>query len=140
MNSNKVKTYMIEQIPENLKQAFFMAKEASESAYAPYSGFKVGAAVLTRSDKIFTGCNIENSSYGATICAERVAICKAVSENSMDFHSIAIYIKSARPFPPCGICRQFIAEFSDNIIVAYGNDEVVHVSDIMHLLQDSFRL
>jgi cytidine deaminase len=81
-----------------------MAEKARESAYAPYSGFKVGAALLTSDGKIFTGCNIENSSYGATMCAERVAIFKAVSEGYRGFSKLAVTAM------PCGMCRQALLE------------------------------
>ena len=91
------------------------AIEAMGKAYAPYSGYKVGAALLTADGKVYTGCNIENASYTPTVCAERTAIFKAVSEGDRDFAMIAIcggkdgVITSA--FPPCGVCRQVMAEF-----------------------------
>ena len=81
-----------------------------EHAYAPYSHFKVGAAVLAKSGKVYGGCNVENSSYPVGICAERTAICKAVSEGEREFLAIAIVAGSASPCAPCGMCRQFIAE------------------------------
>ena len=84
------------------------AKKYRESAYAPYSNFKVGAAVLTRSGKVFGGCNVENASYPVGCCAERTAICKAVSEGERDLEAIAIVADTE---DPCGMCRQFIAEF-----------------------------
>jgi len=91
------------------------AIEAREKAYAPYSKFKVGAALLTTDGKVFTGCNVENSSYGLCVCAERTAICKAVSEGFREFEAIAI---AAHPFAsPCGACRQFIVEFGKSIKV-----------------------
>ena len=91
------------------------AIEAMGKAYAPYSGYKVGAALLTTDGKVYTGCNIENASYTPTVCAERTAIFKAVSEGDRDFAMIAIcggkdgVITGA--FPPCGVCRQVMAEF-----------------------------
>lgn len=84
---------------------------ARESAYAPYSKFRVGAAVLAGDNNIFTGCNIENVSYGATCCAERVAIFKAVSQGERLFHAIAIVSDSKNIIFPCGICRQVMIEF-----------------------------
>ncbi|MBQ7477724.1 MAG: cytidine deaminase [Selenomonadaceae bacterium] len=87
------------------------AKKYRESAYAPYSNFKVGAAVLTRSGKVFGGCNVENASYPVGCCAERTAICKAVSEGERDLEAIAIVADTEDPCAPCGMCRQFIAEF-----------------------------
>ena len=92
-----------------------MAKDAMKNAYAPYSGFFVGAALLTKSGKVYTGCNIENASYSPTNCAERTAFFKAVSEGEREFSAIAVAggekgnIKGL--FPPCGVCRQVMLEF-----------------------------
>lgn len=88
-----------------------LARQAREFAYVPYSKFKVGAAVLTESGKVYTGCNIENASYGLCNCAERTAIFKAVSEGEMKFQQIAIVADTKEPTAPCGACRQVIAEF-----------------------------
>ncbi len=85
------------------------ALEAREKAHAPYSKYKVGAALLAQSGKIYTGCNVENASYGLTVCAERVAICKAVSEGEKDF--LAIAVATSNGAPPCGACLQVMAEF-----------------------------
>jgi len=104
---------------EVIKQAI----EAMENAYAPYSKFKVGAALLTKSGKIYTGCNIENSSYGASVCAERVAIFKAVSEGEHDFELLVVATKTEEPSPPCGICRQVISEFSNDLPIMLVNDK-----------------
>jgi len=87
------------------------AKEAKKFAYVPYSGFQVGAALQTKSGKVYTGCNIENSSYGASNCAERTAIFKAVSEGETEFESIAVVSSAEDVTYPCGICRQVMAEF-----------------------------
>lgn len=87
------------------------AKEARQKAYVPYSKFQVGAAVLMKSGKVYTGCNIENASYGATNCAERTAIFKAISEGEREIVAIAIVSSSNEFTYPCGICRQVIAEF-----------------------------
>jgi len=91
------------------------AKEAAEFAYVPYSGFKVGAALKTTSGKIFTGCNVENSSYGLTNCAERTAVFKAVSEGEKEFSEIAVYVDSEILFTPCGACRQVLNEFNNKM-------------------------
>lgn len=87
------------------------ALQAREVAYAPYSQYKVGAALLGKSGRIYTGCNVENASYGATICAERVAAVKAVSEGEQTFEALAVATDGDEPGSPCGICRQFLAEF-----------------------------
>lgn len=90
------------------------AIEAKENAYVPYSNFRVGAALLTKSGKIYTGCNIENVSYGATNCAEQTAVFKAVSEGEKEFQAIAINGDNGDYLPPCGICRQVLSEFADD--------------------------
>lgn len=104
------------------------AKKAKEQAYAPYSGFHVGAALLCKDGTIFTGCNIENSAYGPTNCAERTAIFKAVSEGFREFEAIAIISDSKQPTAPCGVCRQVMAEFCDpetfRIILMNGAGEI----------------
>lgn len=89
---------------------------ASEKAWAPYSGFKVGAALLCSDGTVYTGCNVENSSFGATICAERVALCKAVSDGRREgFVALAVAADSDTYCMPCGMCRQFMSEFSADI-------------------------
>ena len=90
------------------------------NAYAPYSNFKVGAALLTKDGQVFTGCNVESASYSPTICAERVAISKAISEGAKDFLKIAIVGSSDYTFP-CGVCRQVIREFGQDIDVIVAN-------------------
>ncbi len=87
------------------------AKEARKRAYVPYSKFEVGAAITTKSGKLYTGVNIENASYGLTNCAERTAIFKAVSEGDLDLDSIAIVADTEGPVAPCGACRQVMVEF-----------------------------
>ncbi len=97
------------------------AKEARKKAYAPYSNFFVGAAVLTKSGRIFTGCNIENVAYGLTICAEACAIAKTVSEGYKDIKAVALVADTESiPFP-CGSCRQIILEFGDDIRIIMAN-------------------
>lgn len=93
------------------------ARKAMGNAYAPYSGFSVGAALLTTDGDVFTGCNVENSSFGATICAERCAVLKAISEGCTSFSKIAIVSSSDNLTFPCGICRQFLSEFMEDGIV-----------------------
>lgn len=87
------------------------AKEGMRHAYAPYSKFRVGAALLCSDGRVFTGCNVENASYGAAICAERTAIGKAVSEGCMEFERIAVVCSAGTRAYPCGICRRVMAEF-----------------------------
>ena len=98
--------------PEKLIE---MATQARKSAYAPYSGYRVGAALLTKSGKVYMGCNIENASYTPTVCAERVAVFKAVSEGETEFEAIAVCGGNKEEieggFPPCGVCRQVLREF-----------------------------
>ena len=130
---------MIEEI--RYKVLYESAMEALENAYAPYSNYKVGAAVLTETGRVFTGCNVENSSYGASICAERVAICNAVSEGMTDITAIAIAVEGGIEASPCGICRQFIFEFGDKIEVVVGPDEEnLKVYSIKQLLPKGFRI
>ena len=122
------------------KELFRMAVEASENAYAPFSNFHVGAALLTEDGKVFTGVNIENSSYGATICAERTAMVKAISEGARDFESIAIAGNGGTSWP-CGICRQFMYEFCPDIRVISGeNEDELQVYTLKELLPEGFKL
>ena len=105
------------------KELVAMAKEAMKNAYAPYSGFQVGAALLAKDGRVFTGCNVENASYGATNCAERTAVFKAVSEGCREFEAIAIVASSGDLVPPCGICRQVLAEFMPEGKVVLDSEE-----------------
>jgi len=117
------------------------AKKTMKNSYSPYSEFKVGAAVLTKDGKIYTGCNIENSSYGAAICAERTAICKAISEGSTDLYKIAI-VSSSEDFTfPCGICRQVLSEFMlDGIVVLEDKEEGIKEYAVNELFPNAFLL
>ena len=92
-----------------------LAAEARKKAYAPYSNFAVGAALLAKSGRVYTGCNVENASYGLTVCAEQVAVFKAVSEGEQEFEAIAVVTENG--VTPCGVCRQVLMEFGENIQV-----------------------
>ena len=92
-----------------------LAKKASMNAYVPYSRFPVGAALECTDGEVFTGCNVENAALGSTICAERTACCKAVSEGHRSFKRLAIYADSENWPTPCGACRQFLAEFTPEL-------------------------
>lgn len=116
------------------------AKKAAKKAYAPYSGFKVGAAILTRTGKVYTGCNVENASFGLTNCAERTAVFKAVSEGDRDFLEIAIFTDTDKLFSPCGACRQVLSEFGNYIKVSITNRHETIDTDIKTLLPLSFNL
>jgi cytidine deaminase len=97
------------------------ARRARENAHAPYSNFRVGAALRATSGRIFSGCNVENATYGLTICAERVAIFKAISEGERGFDAIAVATDTASLTPPCGACRQLIWEFCGDVPVVLAN-------------------
>jgi cytidine deaminase len=97
------------------------ARVAREHAHAPYSNFRVGAAVRARSGRIFSGCNIENATYGLTLCAERVAIFKALSEGERGFEAVAVVTDTDKLTPPCGACRQIIWEFCGDAEVVLAN-------------------
>ncbi len=122
---------------EEARKLLDIAKKALKNAYAPYSNLRVGAALLTKQGKIFTGVNIENASYGLTICAERVAIFKAVSEGYRDFLAIAITSDRGK-IVPCGACRQVMAEFSKDLKVILGDENVLEIHTLSELLPESF--
>ena len=113
------------------------ARHARQSAYAPYSRFAVGAAILTRSGKVVTGCNIENASFGLTVCAERVAIWKSVSEGETDF--VALAVVTSIDGSPCGACRQVMAEFALDMPVIIADLQQVHrIATVAELLPGAF--
>lgn len=105
----------------NNEKLIAAAKQARENAFAPFSNFRVGAAVETKSGKIYAGCNVENASYGLTVCAERVAIWKAVSEGEREFINLVVVADTGELTPPCGACRQIIWEFCGDVAVTLAN-------------------
>jgi len=117
------------------------ALEARKRAYVPYSSFPVGAALLTKDGKLYTGCNIENASYSLSTCAERTALIKAVDAGERDFSAIAVVADIEGGCPPCGACRQIIYEFAPDIKVIMANlkNEVVEIT-LKELLPRSFKL
>jgi cytidine deaminase len=118
------------------------AEKARRQAYAPFSNFRVGAALLTRSGKVVHGCNVENSSYGLACCAERTAIFKAVSEGEREFTAIAVTAGAERSgSAPCGACRQVMFEFAPEMPVYYRDRQgVIRKRKVSALLPDGFRL
>jgi len=105
----------------NFNELVSAARQVRENAYAPYSRFQVGAALRTASGRIFCGCNVENLSYGLTVCAERAAVFAAVAAGETKFEAIAIVADSGTPVTPCGACRQVMAEFSSDLKVCSAN-------------------
>lgn len=125
-----------------MKELVLQAQEAMKNAYAPYSGFKVGAALLAKNGKVYTGCNVENASFSPTICAERTAVAKAVSEGEREFAAIAVVGGKDGEItgicPPCGVCRQVLSEFCGLDLPIYlgkggGEFETVTLKDLLPL-------
>jgi cytidine deaminase len=131
--------------PQQIEQLLEAAQSVSEMAYAPFSHFCVGAAILTNGGKVFTGCNVENSSYGLTNCAERTAIFTAVSEGAVtaehDLRAVAVVNKDGAACSPCGACRQVIYEFGpDAIVIFRATDGEITQRRADELLPEGFRL
>jgi cytidine deaminase len=118
------------------------AEKVMKNAHAPYSKFRVGAAILTADGKIFSGCNVENASYGMTNCAERTAIFSAVAElgPTMEIRAVAVTNDKGRPCAPCGACRQVIYEFGPNAIIFFQGANGPKQAHITELLPEGFRL
>ena len=115
------------------------AKEASSNAYSPYSKFKVGAALLTENGKIFTGCNVENASYGLTICAERNAVFQMVAKGELEIIVLIIYTSTKEPTASCGACRQVINEFAPHVRIISVCDGLGKIDlQLSELLPNSF--
>lgn len=122
------------------KQLIELAKKARAHAYVPYSHFQVGAAILTKSGKVFTGFNIENAAYSLCNCAERTAIFKAFSEGEKDYEALAVAADSPRPVPPCGACRQVMSELCppDMKVILSNLNGDVKVTTVGELLPGAF--
>lgn len=114
------------------------AKDARTRAYAPYSGFAVGAAIQTNSGAVFTGCNVENASYGATICAERAALAAAIAAGERELVAIAIASAATSPTPPCGICRQCLIELAPTLPIRSYTEDAHAEYNLASLLPDAF--
>ena len=126
--------------PEEVGHLIEAARSASRNAYCPYSGFAVGAAVLTGDGQVFTGCNVENASYGLTVCAERNAIGQMISAGRGDIEAVAVYARSSTIPRPCGACLQVLSEFGPDarvIAVCDGDDRLDRSLD--SLLPEPFR-
>lgn len=123
------------------RELYEKALEAMPRAYAPFSRFKVGAALLTKDGEVFTGVNVENSSLGATICAERTAFVKAVSEGATEFEAIAVVSEEGEVWP-CGICRQFMKEFCDDDfrVITGNNVDSLRLYTMDEILPEGFKL
>ena len=127
----------------NNKELMLYAVEARKRSYSPYSGFKVGAALLGKSGKVYLGCNVENAGYSSTNCAERTAVFKAVSEGEQEFTAIAIVGGAGEELSelcaPCGVCRQVLAEFCDGeFTILLGTPDAIRVCTLDELLPLSF--
>ena len=121
------------------KELLKRASDARRRAYAPYSHYRVGAALLTAAGKVYTGCNVETSSYGLTICAERTAVFKAISEGERSFRAIAIAADDPDFTPPCGACRQVLIDLAGNIDVILVNSKgKTRVEQLKDLLPFAF--
>jgi cytidine deaminase len=122
-------------LSEDLQPLVEEAKKARLQSVAPFSNFLVGAAVKTESGKIYTGCNVESASYGLTVCAERVAIWKALSEGERHFTELAVVADTETLTPPCGTCRQIIWEFARGARIVFANlkgqTEEFHIGDLL---------
>ena len=126
---------------QQFRKLLTAARTAQRRAHAPYSKFHVGAALLTKSGKVYTGCNVENASYGLTICAERVALTKAVSDGHRQFKAMAVVAPSAS-LSPCGACRQVLAEFGDMVVVCADSRDArrIRLNLLSELLPHTFKL
>lgn len=128
---------MTDEPTAELQELYRRAEAAAARAYVPYSGFRVGAALQTTDGRVVEGCNVENASYGLTICAERVACTAAVASGDRDFQAIAIHVEGPDG-QPCGACRQVLAEFGTDLTVVYRRSGRVVARPLSDLLPDAF--
>jgi len=128
--------------PATRERLLRAARAVMKNAYAPFSKFRVGAAILTSKGEIFVGCNVENSSYGMTNCAERTAIFSAIAKSGpeLEIYAVAVAIDQEGPCSPCGACRQVIYEFGPRAVIFYQGKKGPKVSPITDLLPEGFRL
>ena len=125
---------------ENSERLLAAAQDCAKNAYAPYSGFQVGAALLTGSGNIYAGCNVENASYGLTVCAERIAVFNAVAAGEKDLQEMVIYTDTEIPFYPCGACRQVLSEFNPELKVTVVWNNGRETLSLSLLLPKQFKL
>ncbi|GJQ14745.1 hypothetical protein GpartN1_g6536.t1 [Galdieria partita] len=135
MMEDDLESYLGKQTVKDLKR---QAIEAKRNAYVPYSHFPVGACIYTNSGLFYSGCNVENASYGLSICAERTAVVKAVSEGNTCFRAIALSTDTVGEVWPCGACRQFLSEFGNFPVIFIGLDGTIKVEMVYHLLPRNF--
>lgn len=126
-------------LPTEYARLVEAARAARQHAYAPYSRFQVGAALLTAGGEVYTGCNVENASYGATICAERTAVGAAIAAGERDFAAIAVIADTPAPVSPCGVCRQVLSEFGADLVVIMANLQgATKIATMQELLPQGF--
>jgi len=123
-----------------LRELVAAAKKALENAYAPYSGYRVGAALLTGTGRIFTGANVENAAYGESLCAERAAVAGAIAGGERELIALAIAAENGKTAAPCGSCRQVIVEFSPECLVVMAGDDGITIRPARDLLPMAFKL
>ncbi len=131
---------MAEALSPELERLVALAREVRGRAYAPYSRFLVGAAVEARSGSVFTGCNVENATYGATICAERSAVVQMVAAGERELVRVAVYTEAPELALPCGICRQVLSEFGRDVSIVAATPQAFRVVSLAALFPEPFRL